>query len=137
MIVLNLLCSSGHQFEGWFSSADSFDTQVARGLVTCPDCNGKAIERLPTAPRLSLRLSNTKGTENAIGAGAVDVIERLCELAEASEDVGKRFPDEARRIHYQQAEARSIRGQATVGETKELLEEGIHVLPVPTRPRRH
>jgi len=62
---------------------------------------------------------------------------QLRELAETSEDVGERFPDEARRIHYQEAEARPIRGQATLSDTKELLDEGIYVLPVPAGPRRH
>jgi hypothetical protein len=61
----------------------------------------------------------------------------LRELADASEDVGDRFPDEARRIHYQEVKARPIRGQASLSDTKELLEEGIYVLPVPPRPRRH
>jgi hypothetical protein len=137
MIVLNLVCSSGHRFEGWFSSADSFDNQVEQGLVTCPHCNGKGIERLPTAPHLGRRSSDDVEKERGDRTAAAELVDRLRQLADASEDVGDRFPDEARRIHYQEVEARPIRGQASLSDTKELLEEGIYVLPVPPRPRRH
>lgn len=137
MIVLNLVCSSGHRFEGWFSSADSFDNQVEQGLVTCPHCNGKGIERLPTAPHLGRRPSDDVEKERGDRTAAAELVDRLRQLADASEDVGDRFPDEARRIHYQEVEARPIRGQASLSDTKELLEEGIYVLPVPPRPRRH
>ncbi len=138
MIVLNLLCSAGHQFEGWFASAASFDEQLARGLVECPHCNGHDVERLPTAPRLNRTRSRPPETDREIDQGELaKVMDMLCDLADASEDVGDRFPDEARRMHHQEVPARPIRGQATLGDTKELIEEGIHILPVPKRPRRH
>ena len=137
MIVLNLVCSSGHKFEGWFSSADSFDTQLGQGLVICPHCSGRGIERLPSAPRLGRRPSNEAERRRSEEDPTTEaLLEQLRELAETSEDVGERFPDEARRIHYQEAEARPIRGQATLSDTKELLDEGIYLLPVPAWPRR-
>lgn len=136
MIVLNLVCSSGHQFEGWFSSGDSFEMQLKQGLVTCPHCDGREIERLPTAAHLGRRVPDDNGRENNQRTAVTAMVARLRELADASEDVGERFPEEARRIHYQEVEARPIRGQATLRDTQELLEEGIAVLPIPGQPRR-
>jgi hypothetical protein len=135
MIVLNLVCSAGHKFEGWFASVESFDAQVRDDLVNCPHCNSQRIDRLPVAPHLTRKISETSSSEPASDlTGLVDLLDKL---ADASEDVGSRFPEEARRIHYRGTAARSIRGQATLNETRELLEEGIPVIPVPRKPRTH
>lgn len=135
MIVLNLVCSAGHKFEGWFASIESFDAQVRDDLVNCPHCNSQRIDRLPVAPHLARKVSATESSDQASEvAGLADMLEKL---AEASEDVGAKFPEEARRIHYREATARSIRGQASLDETRELLEEGIPILPVPRKPRTH
>jgi hypothetical protein len=134
MIVLNLLCSAGHKFEGWFASVSSFDEQLARRLVACPHCNGRGVERLPTAPRLVRTRAGQPEADRAVDHGELaTVMDMLRNLADASEDVGDRFPDEARRMHYREVPVRPIRGQATLGDTKELIEEGIHILPVPKR----
>jgi hypothetical protein len=136
MIVLNLSCSGGHLFEGWFASADAFTVQCGQGLVACPVCSIAEIQRLPAAPRIRrftaeaspvpLQQAGTQlpGTRQAMA-------QALARLAVDADDVGDRFPEEARRIHYQEVPERAIRGQATLHETRELLEEGIAVLPLP------
>jgi len=128
MIVLNLQCSEAHPFEGWFDSVEDFDRQANAAMVACPLCGDVHVSRLPSSPRI-----------RKAGGEAVDpapqfiarMMSRLTELAKSSEDVAERFPEEARRIHYGEAEPRNIRGQATLTETRELLDEGIAVMPVP------
>lgn len=133
MIILNLICDAGHKFEGWFASVESFDTQVRDTLVMCPHCDSHRVERLPSVPHVVRGVSENEPapSETKALAALIDA------LAKASEDVGTRFPDEARRIHYAEVEPRSIRGQATLEEARELLEEGIPVLPIPARKRQH
>ena len=127
MIVLNLTCGIGHCFEAWFASAEAFDEQVAGGLVCCPQCQDTAVARLPSAPHVR------RGQPQPVAATAPEqaMREALERLAREAEDVGQRFPEEARRIHYEEVPARSIRGQASVADTLELLDEGIAVLPLP------
>jgi hypothetical protein len=131
MIVLDLACSAGHRFEGWFASAAAFAAQAEQGLITCPGCGDVHISRLPAGPRLvrSGRQSGAPLPRPALDMQAV--MRMLRNLAAGAENVGDRFPEEARRIHYQEAPARGIRGQASLDDTLELLEEGIAVLPVP------
>lgn len=138
MIVLNLCCNSEHRFEGWFASADDFETQSARGLVSCPVCGDAAIRRLPSAPYVQTRNAQPPAAEPQAAPGgtlapeaAAAVIKALREMARTADDVGRDFPEEARRIHYGEVEARNIRGAASPDEVGELLEEGIMVLPVP------
>lgn len=135
MIVLDLVCNAGHKFEGWFLSVESFDAQVREDLVSCPHCNSQRIERLPAAPYLARNRETAPARD--IDADVAALMDRLRATAEASEDVGERFPEEARRIHYREAQPRSIRGHATLDETRDLLEEGIPVLPIPAKPRVH
>lgn len=147
MIVFNLGCDKDHRFEGWFASAEAFEGQRARGLVSCPVCGSAAVERLPSAPyvvtRQQTRPAGTPDTAVAAAPAApmtpeaATVMALLRRLARESEDVGERFPEEARRIHYGDAEARSIRGQAGRDDLEELLEEGIMVLPVPDEDDLH
>jgi hypothetical protein len=139
MKVLNLQCTHGHGFEGWFASNEAFDTQLAAGLVECPVCADTAITKLLAAPRLNL--SGAKSPEPlpasaAAGAVATDApqarwMRAMREVMARTEDVGERFADEARRMHYGEAEERSIRGQATRQQAEALIEEGIPVLPLP------
>ncbi|MBV8502269.1 MAG: DUF1178 family protein [Paucibacter sp.] len=118
-IVLNLQCAAGHAFEGWFGSAEDCDAQQARGLLSCPVCANGEVKRMPSAPRIQ------------VGAPAPDPRQLLRQLRSQSEDVGERFAEEARRIHHGKAPERAIRGQASLDETRDLLEEGIAVLPLP------
>ena len=128
MIVLNLVCSAGHPFEAWFASAEAYDEQVAMGLVACPHCQGTDVTRLPSAPHVR-RASPAAASSPDIAA---TLVQAIAKLSIEAEDVGTRFPEEARRIHYHEAVERSIRGQATIADALELLEEGIPVLPLPS-----
>ena len=151
MIVFDLLCDVGHRFEGWFGSAADFASQRTRGLVQCPSCGSGHVERIPSAARFNRGAPEPKArpelkeppaptgkTPDMEGKDAFAIAQMLYsrmldELLSKSEDVGKEFPAEARRIYYEETPARTIRGQATQKEHEELLEEGIPVarLPVP------
>lgn len=142
MIVLDLSCENQHRFEGWFANADAFASQCSRGLVECPTCGSKHIERRPSAPYINTSLSRgappaPSKAEAPATVPAIDPARFAAALrmaASKAEDVGERFPDEARRIHYGEAETRTIRGQASGDDLGELLEEGILVVPVPDEP---
>ncbi len=148
MKVLDLQCAHQHAFEGWFASEDDFQSQLSRGLVECPLCGDSTITKKITAARLNLgarpeparraverepALTPDEGrrevaTEAALQAAWMSMVRQV--MAQ-TEDVGERFPEEARRMHYGEAEERGIRGQATQAETEALLEEGISVVPLP------
>jgi hypothetical protein len=161
MKVLNLQCAQSHSFEGWFASEDDFQSQLSRSLVACPLCADSAIVKLPSAPRLNLgapaNTSSTResATENqtashgaASSSGSVSefgsaqehklnaaeqagFLKALREVLANTEDVGERFADEARSMHYGDTESRSIRGQASMQEAADLADEGIDVLALP------
>jgi hypothetical protein len=142
MIVFELICPDRHRFEGWFSSSDDFDGQKAAGLLSCPVCSSPGVEKLPTAkigkgaPAGEGR-RNVSNVKPAQGAGKdKPTLKDIVDFIFANtEDVGKAFPEEARRIHYKEAPHRNIRGVATVEETRELIDEGIEVVPLPVPPR--
>lgn len=140
MKVLDLRCAHGHGFEGWFASAEAFETQLAGGLVECPVCGDTAIVKLLSAPRLNL--GNAKAPQEAAApAASSNVAAELSpearwmravrEVMAKTEDVGDRFADEARKMHYGEAQERGIRGQATPEQTEALLDEGIAVMALP------
>jgi len=138
MIVLNLLCEQGHRFEGWFASGEAFRDQCEGHLVHCPECQTSAISQLPSAPHL-VRGGAVEPAADvpqpAAGAHGIAQLQReLAKIARQAENVGAQFPEEARRIHYDEAPARTIRGVASLDETLELLDEGIFVLPAPVPP---
>jgi hypothetical protein len=137
MIVLNLVCASGHHFEGWFASTEAFDRQIELALISCPHCEDTTISRLPSGPYVAK--SHTANVSPAIGdLNVVEaVLEQLRRIGEASEDVGDQFPEEARRIHRLQSSARSIKGQASQDEMRDLIDEGIPVLPIPPKKINH
>ncbi len=137
MKVLNLRCANGHGFEGWFASEEDFLDQNGRALVECPLCSDRVIARLPSAPRLNL--SGAREPEAVKAAPAEADLQALWMKAvrhaiENTDDVGERFAEEARRIHYGETEARGIRGQATPDEREALREEGIEVMSLPLPP---
>jgi len=144
MIVYDLKCGAGHRFEGWFSSAGDFSSQKERRLLNCPTCADAQIERLPSATRINVGAVEKPaappvGSENKDAFAIAQMLysRMLDELLTKSEDVGNRFPEEARRIFYDESPARAIRGVATQAEHDELVEEGIPVarLPVPPADR--
>ena len=128
MIVLNLACANSHEFEGWFASAEEFARQAETRLVSCPYCNDLAITRLPTGPHVKRKAQQD-------GSKADELVEALAQMAQHSENVGAEFPEEARKIHYQETAPRSIRGIASSSEVKALIDEGIAVLPIPLPPK--
>ncbi|CAN7505337.1 DUF1178 family protein [Variovorax paradoxus] len=147
MKVLDLRCSHGHGFEGWFASNEAFETQLAAGLVECPVCADTRIVKLLSAPRLNL--GNAKAPAEVAAASSLPSsapakaqapaeqspearwMRAVREVLAKTEDVGDRFADEARRMHYGEAEERGIRGQATREQAEALLEEGIPVMALP------
>lgn len=138
MKVLSLRCEHGHGFEGWFGSEDDYRLQCERGLVECPLCGSGQISRLPTAPRLNLSPSREVSVADPRPTPEQQSVETLWlravrHVMAHTEDVGERFTDEARRIHYGETRERGIRGQASAEQTQALREEGIevHALPVP------
>jgi len=150
MIVFDLQCASGHRFEGWFGSADDFQAQCARGIVACPSCGASDVVRVPSAARLNMGAVETKApqapsqTAPAVSedrgpmAIAQILYSRMVDaLLTQSEDVGKDFPAEARRIHYEEAPKRSIRGEASEEEHEALRDEGIPVMRLPIPPEGH
>jgi hypothetical protein len=135
MKVFNLACEHEHTFEGWFASADDYDRQLAQGLIECPMCASKVIRKLPSAPRLNLSTSPGSTPEKP-AAPTADQIQAMWmkmarHLLSNTEDVGDRFADEARKIHYREAPARGIRGVANPEQAAELEEEGIEVFSFP------
>lgn len=135
MKVLNLRCANGHGFEGWFASEEDFLQQNGGGLVECPLCSDRVISRLPTAPRLNLSGAREPEPRPAAQPAAADLqaawLRMVREVVENTEDVGERFPEEARRIHFGESDKRGIRGQATPQERAALREEGIEVVSLP------
>jgi hypothetical protein len=148
MIVFDLLCATGHRFEGWFASAGEFARQKKRRLVQCPTCSSAEVQRIPSAVRANLGAQPPQPQKPAKAPEKTPEMEgkdpfaiaqmlyskMLDELLTKSEDVGKNFPQEARKIFYEQAPARPIRGQATNEEHDELLDEGIPVARFPVPP---
>jgi hypothetical protein len=143
MIVFELSCVAGHRFEGWFGSPEDYARQDASGLVTCPLCGTATVQRLPSA-KVRTTESSEPAARPAPSAPAatpkeVTVASFIEQILANTEDVGRRFPEEARKIHYEEAPRRGIRGVATADEARDLADEGIPVvsLPIPTRGETH
>ncbi|ARO25820.1 DUF1178 domain-containing protein [Rhizobium sp. S9] len=138
MIRYSLTCDNAHEFEGWFSESADFDRQVASGSLTCPVCHSAAISKLLMAPSVSTARKKDERQTLAMDAMRREALQKLKEAVAAvkanSEDVGTKFPEEARKIHYGEADARGIIGQATVDEAQALVEEGIEIAAIPVLP---
>jgi hypothetical protein len=150
MIKYALACDKGHTFESWFADSAAYDKQAKRGLVTCPVCNSAKVEKAIMAPRLSgtRKRAKAQGVEAAPVADKAPVAvmspmemelrSKLKELREHivknADNVGEKFPEEARKMHYGETEHRSIYGVASLDDAKELAEEGIDVHPIPALP---
>ena len=154
MKVLDLCCRNNHTFEGWFGSEADFQDQLARGLVQCPLCADASIVKRLSAPRLNLgateppvqvggkrdscNLEAASGLPNSkqgdVHSDGQEFVQKWMEMTKKilanSEDVGNKFAEEARKIHYGESEARSIRGHTTQRDHDALLDEGIAVLPL-------
>lgn len=143
MKVLDLHCRSEHGFEGWFASEEDFQSQLGKGLVQCPLCGDEQVQKRLSAPRLNLRASASARAPvptaepppapqlPSDASQAAAWLQRMRQAVAQSEDVGERFTEEARKMHWGEADQRPIRGQANLDQTLQLLEEGIPVLPLP------
>jgi hypothetical protein len=142
MIRYDLVCDKGHEFDGWFSNSDAYDTQAKRGMVSCTTCNTNKIQKQLMAPGIPAK-SNRKPDRQAMTAGPVDP--RMAEMMNmmreykkhveaTSENVGSNFAEEARKMHFNEKAKRGIYGEATRDEAVELLEEGIEIQPLPVLP---
>ena len=138
MKVLDLQCAYQHVFEGWFASEADFLGQRERGLVACPVCGDASISKRLSAPRLNLggARAEAAGAQDLVASAGTEQTLQLAWMAVArrimanTDDVGDRFAEEARKIHYGETKERGIRGKASRAETEALLEEGIAVLPL-------
>ena len=138
MIKFTLTCEKDHSFEGWFGSSEDFIDQQQRGLVSCPYCHSVEVEKALMAPSVS-----TSKTRDKISVAPLDqkrqaLFAEMKELRQKitanAEDVGEKFPEEARKIHYGEAETRGIYGAASQEDVKELVEEGVPIAPLPLLP---
>ncbi|EXI79868.1 MAG: hypothetical protein AW10_02167 [Candidatus Accumulibacter appositus] len=158
MIIFDLSCQHEHRFEGWFQSREDFDSQSSRSLISCPDCGSLQVRRVPSALHVGRQAKGSEGAPPSVAraaaepaapapsvaaaasqppaidprAGPRSTLQQLTTMLLADcEDVGDRFAEEARKIHYLEAPERSIRGQASNEEYEALREEGVEVLRVP------
>jgi hypothetical protein len=158
MIRYALVCDSAHQFESWFADSSAYDKQAKRKLIACPQCGSTKVEKAIMAPRLATSKRRKEGpTETPAPAVAAPVAEttpvamlspqerelrgKLKELrnhlTKNADNVGTKFPEEARKMHYGEIEHRSIYGEASPQDAKTLAEEGIEFHPLPILPDEH
>jgi hypothetical protein len=155
MIRYRLNCRKGHQFEGWFASSTAFDRQAKQGRVTCPACGTTKVSKAVMAPSIAKggkpkRRAKSGGDQPATDPPkpetqrvaahkelAAAMRKLRAEIESKSEYVGTRFPEEARKIHYEESPARGIHGEATAEEAKSLSDEGIEFFPLPALPEDH
>ena len=154
MIRYTRVCDRRHEFESWFQDSAAYDKQARRGLVSCPQCGSAKVEKAILSPRLARKDKSTPivaPVEQAAPAPAAtpapvamispqekEFRAKLKELRDHltanADNVGKKFPEEARKMHYGEIEHRSIYGEATPQDAKELHEEGIEFHPLPVLP---
>jgi hypothetical protein len=160
MIRYTLVCDREHNFESWFANSAAYDKQVKRGLVACPICGSSKVEKAIMAPRLARSgkpidvppappaapVPATAPADTPAPVAMMSPQERefrgkLKELRDHltrnAENVGRKFPDEARKMHYGEIDHRSIYGEASPQEAKDLHEEGIEFHPLPVLPDEH
>jgi len=149
MIRYALSCPAGHAFEAWFAGSDAYEDQLTRGLVTCPQCGSGEVAKSLMAPAVSTarkkaarrdaaRKSVPVAANVSDGGEATALLRKLREhLVENADYVGDKFAEEARRIHYNEAERRGIYGEATSDEARALADEGIEFHPLPVLPEDH
>jgi len=140
MKVLNLRCAHDHAFEGWFASEDDYQSQNDRGLIECPMCGDKAVAKLPSAPRLNVSGARepsapvvTEPSGEATQSMTLQTMwmRAVQHVMSTTVDVGDKFAEEARRIHYGETEERAIRGKASAEDAQALQDEGIEVMALP------
>ena len=151
MIRYNLRCEKGHTFESWFQSSAAYESQEKRKLVSCPSCGSVKVERAIMAPRIVSKkgreaaapapVAETTASSDAtplLMAQELELRAKIKELRDHivknADNVGERFPNEARKMHYGDIEHRPIYGEASAEEARALIEEGVEVSPLPVLP---
>ena len=143
MIRYDLICAEGHEFDGWFSDSAAYDRQAKRGFVECSHCGTNKVQKQLMAPGIPAKSNRKPETSQAMAAGPVDprmkamlqmMREMRAHVEKTSENVGDKFAEEARKIHYGETEERGIFGNATMTEARDLIDEGIEVHPLPRLP---
>ncbi len=137
MIRFALRCEQDHEFEAWFGSSADYDKQKKRGLVECPHCGSKKVDKALMAPSVSTSRRQEK-MALAMGAQQREAMAQLKALSEKMREnadyVGGKFAEEARKIHFGETEARGIYGEATPDEARSLVEDGVEFMPIPVFP---
>ena len=138
MIKYNVICENEHEFEVWFSKSSDYDDQAPRGLVVCPHCANTKVEKAIMSPNVSTsrkkdKIASDKAASHAKALAVMDeVAEKVrAEISSNCDDVGDKFADEARAIHYGEKPERGIYGVTSNKEAKALREEGVGALPLP------
>lgn len=146
MIKYAFICEHEHEFESWFGSSEECEKLQKRGFVECPTCGSTKVQKALMAPRVSGTRKSTdrevpvanvpaNGNMPPLPKELLDTVREFKRQVEANaENVGDQFPEEARKIHYGEAEARGIYGKASLEEAAELAEEGVGVVPIPELP---
>jgi hypothetical protein len=143
MIRYDLICDKGHEFDAWFSDSAAYDKQVKRGLVECAHCGSIKIEKQLMAPGIPAKSNKKSDASQRMMSAPADprmqammkmMREVRAHVEKNAENVGDSFAEEARKIHYNEAEKRGIYGNATPDQARELIEEGIDVAPLPRLP---
>ena len=130
MIVFNLICSTcEYEFEGWFDNSSAFESQKKRKLINCPNCESSKIKKTLVAPNLGKKSNSKKTTNKKTIASNINKIKKIVE--ENFDYVGDQFTEEAKKIKYGETEDRPIYGEATIEQTKELIDENISITPLP------
>ena len=130
MIVFNLICSTcEYEFEGWFDNSSAFESQKKRKLINCPNCESSKIKKTLVAPNVGKKSNSKKTTNKKTIASNINKIKKIVE--ENFDYVGDQFTEEAKKIKYGETEDRPIYGEATIEQTKELIDEEISITPLP------
>lgn len=139
MIKYRLVCSEKHEFEGWFRSSDAFETQAACGSLSCPICASTAVAKAVMAPAIAKHRSKSVARSQPSPERQREIFAALRKLREEVEarstDVGDRFAEEARKIHFGETEERVVHGEATLDDVRSLVQDGVPVLPLPRLPK--
>jgi hypothetical protein len=144
VIRYSLVCANAHEFESWFKDSEAYEAQSARGLLTCPACNSSKVEKAIMTPRVARKDRDVAAPASHDRAVVLATPEQTAlraklrelrqMLVENSDYVGASFPEEARRIHYGEADQRAIHGEASLDEVRTLIDEGVEIMPLPLVP---
>ena len=130
MIVFNLICSTcEYEFEGWFDNSSAFESQKKRKLINCPNCESSKIKKTLVAPNVGKKSNSKKTTNKKTIASNINKIKKIVE--DNFDYVGDQFTEEEKKIKYGETEDRPIYGEATIEQTKELIDEDISITPLP------